>query len=471
MTEIKRIYENIWEIEKHGNMLVPGRILASEKLIEAIKKDKTIEQVKNVATLPGIIGHSLAMADAHWGYGFPIGGVAVFDISTGVISPGGVGFDINCGVRLLKTNLTLKDVEKRKEEIVKALYDAVPSGVGEKGRVRLTDEELDSVMKNGAQWAVKKGYGTDEDWKHIEDFGKLERADPKLVSQRARKRGKPQLGSLGAGNHFVELQYVDEVFDEKTAKAFGLEKGQITLMIHCGSRGLGHQVASDYIQKMEKEYSWPECDRQLTNAPINSQLGKEYFGAMCAAANFAYANRQIITHWVREAMNKLFPEFKAEVVYDVCHNIAKFEKHTINDEEREIFIMRKGATRSFGPGRGELSKDYQKTGQPVIIPGSMGTASYVLVGTKEAEKISWSSTAHGAGRLMSRTGAKKDLRAEDIIKELKEKGIVIKAGSYKGIVEEAPQAYKDIEEVAKVSDELGIGKKVVRLKPIGVMKG
>ncbi len=480
MTELKKISDNIWEIPKTGNMLVPGRIFASEKLIEAIKKDKTIEQVKNVACLPGIIGHSLAMADAHLGYGFSIGGVAAFDIDKGVISPGGVGFDLNCGVRLLKTNLTIKDVEKKKEIIVKALYDAVPSGVGEKGRMRLSDEELDEVMKDGAQWAVRKDYGNDDDWKHVEDYGKLERANPKFVSQRARKRGRPQLGSLGAGNHFVELQYVDEVFDEETARAFGLEKGQITIMVHCGSRGLGHQVASDYIQKMEKEYGWPKEDRQLTNAPINSELGKEYFNAMCAAANFAYANRQIITHWIREAMKKLFPKFKAEVVYDVCHNIAKFEKHEVNEvkiggegraEEREVLIMRKGATRSFGPGRKELPESYKKTGQPVIIPGSMGTASYVLVGTKEAERMSWSSTAHGAGRLASRSQAKRELRAEDIKRELNDKGIIIKAGSWKGIVEEAPQVYKDIEEVARVSDELGIGRKVARLKPIGVVKG
>ncbi|MBS3074718.1 RtcB family protein [Candidatus Pacearchaeota archaeon] len=381
----------------------------------------------------------------------------------------------NCGVRLLKTNLNIKDAEKKKEIIVKALYDAVPSGVGERGRIKLSDEELDEVMKEGAQWAVKNRYGNDNDWKHIEDYGKLERANPGLVSQRARKRGKPQLGSLGAGNHFVELQYVDEVFDEKTAKAFGLEKGQVTIMIHCGSRGLGHQVASDYIQKMEKEYGWPEEDRQLTNAQIKSDLGKEYFSAMCAAANFAYANRQIITHWIREAMKKLFPKFEAEVVYDVCHNIAKFEKHEIEingkAEEREVLIMRKGATRSFGEGRKELPESYKKTGQPVIIPGSMGTASYVLVGTKEAEKISWSSTAHGAGRLYSRSRAKRELRAEDIKKELNDKGIIIKAGSWKGIVEEAPQVYKDIEEVARVSDELGIGRKVARLKPMGVVKG
>lgn len=471
MTNIVEKEKNVFQIEREGEMLVPGIILASKGLFEAIKQDKTIEQVKNVACLPGIIRKSLAMADAHWGYGFPIGGVAAFDKEKGVISPGGVGYDINCGVRLLLTNLTRKDVEGKNGIITKKLYEAVPSGVGEKGRIKLTDEELNEVMIGGAQWAVRKGYGEEGDCENIEDGGKLEKVRVEKISPRARARGRPQLGSLGAGNHFLELQYVDEVFDEEVAKKFGIEKGQVTIMIHCGSRGLGHQVASDYIQRMEKEYSWPKQDRQLTNAPINSELGREYFSSMCAAANFAYANRQIITHWVRGAMKELFPKFQARVLYDVCHNIAKFEKHKINGEEKEVLIMRKGATRALGPGREELSKKYKKTGQPVIIPGSMGTASYVLVGTKKAEELSWSSTAHGAGRIKSRTQAKKEMNAKQIIKELADKGIVIKSGSMKGIVEEAPQVYKDIEEVAQVSHDLGIARKVARVRPIGVVKG
>jgi tRNA-splicing ligase RtcB len=469
--EIKKISENIWEIPKTGKMNVPGIVFASDKLMQDMKRDNTLEQVRNVAMLPGILKESIACPDAHNGYGFCIGGVAAFDIDKGIISPGGVGYDINCSVRLLRTNLTLKDVEDKKKEIIDKLFRDVPSGVGEKGRIRLTKEELDEVLKNGAKWAVNKGYGKKEDYIHTEENGCLEGANPDFVSQRAKARGVPQLGSLGAGNHFLEMQLVDEVFDEKIAKVFGIEKGMITLMIHCGSRGLGHQVASDYIKLMEDEYGWPEQDRELVNAPIKSELGKKYFSAMAAAANFAFANKQLITHWVRDTMKRIFPKFEAEVVYDVCHNIAKFEKHEINGEEKEILIMRKGATRSFGAGRKEIPIDYRKVGQPVLIPGSMGTASYVLVGTKKAEEISFGSTAHGAGRVESRSAAARELRGEDIKKQLSEKGIEIKAGSWKGIVEEAPQVYKDIDEVVKVSHEVGIGNLVAKLKPLAVMKG
>jgi tRNA-splicing ligase RtcB len=405
------------------------------------------------------------------GYGLPIGGVAAFDIDSGVITPGGVGFDINCSVRLLKTNLKLRDIEKKKKEIVDKLFRDVPSGVGEKGRIRLSKEELDEVLINGAQWAVKKGYGVENDWKHTEENGKIEGADPKNVSQRAKSRGMPQLGSLGAGNHFLEVQVVDEIFDKNVAKAFGLEKGQITIMIHCGSRGLGHQVASDYIQLMEKEYGFPEQDRELVNAPIKSELGKKYFSAMAAAANFAFANKQLITHWIRQTMKSIYPQFKADVVYDVCHNIAKFEKHLVKGKEREVLVMRKGATRAFGPERKEIPDDYYSVGQPVIIPGSMGTSSYVLVGTKEAEELSWGSTAHGAGRLESRTKAKSQRTGEEVKNDLNSKGIEVKAGSWKGLAEEAPEAYKDIDEVVRVSDSVGIGKLVAKVKPVIVMKG
>lgn len=467
---LKKISDYEWEIPKTGKMLVPGKIFASEKLIEDIKQDKTLEQVKNVATLPGIIKASIAMPDAHQGYGFPIGGVAAFDLDTGVISPGGVGYDINCSVRLLKTNLTIKDLDNKKK-IIEALFQAIPSGVGEGSKMKLTNEELDDVLKNGAQWAVKKGYGIKEDYENTEENGKIEGADPSAVSQRAKARGRPQLGSLGAGNHFLELDVISKVYDEKIAQEWGLKEGQITITIHCGSRGLGHQVCSDYIKEMEKKYSWPEQDRELVNAPIKSELGKKYFSAMAAAANFAFANKQMITHHVRETMQKIFPQFKAEVVYDVCHNIAKFETHLVDGKEKEVLIMRKGATRSFGPGKKELPKLYQKTGQPVLIPGSMGTGSYVLVGTEKAESISWASTAHGSGRVESRTAAKRELRAQDIEKELESKGIELKAGSFKGIVEEAPEVYKDIDEVARVSHEAGIGNLIARLKPIAVMKG
>jgi len=469
--ELKKIGDYEWEIPKTGKMLVPGKIFASEKLLKKMKEDMTLEQVKNVAMLPGIIRESIALMDAHSGYGFSIGGVAAFDIDSGVISPGGVGYDINCSVRLLKTNLTLKDIEKKKKEVIDKLFRDVPSGVGKKGRIRLSKEELNEVLVEGAQWAVKKGYGVDDDWKHTEDNGKLEGANPKDVSDRARARGMPQLGSLGAGNHFLEVQVVDEIFDSEIAKIFGLKKGQITIMIHCGSRGLGHQVASDYIRLMEDKYSWPEQDRELVNAPIKSELGKKYFSAMACAANFAFANKQLITHWVRDTMKKIFPKFKAQVVYDVCHNIAKFETHIVDGKEKEVLVCRKGATRAFGAGRKEIPSDYREIGQPVIIPGSMGTSSYVLVGTKKAEELSWGSTAHGAGRVSSRSAALRNFRGEDIKKQLNEKGIEVISGSWKGLAEEAPQVYKDIDEVVKVSDKIGIGKLVVKVIPLAVMKG
>jgi tRNA-splicing ligase RtcB len=469
--QLKKISDYEWEIEKEGEMHVPGKIFASEKLIKDMQEDITLEQVKNVAMLPGIIKASIAMPDAHQGYGFSIGGVAAFDIDKGVISPGGVGYDINCSVRLLKTNLKLSDIEKKKKEIIEKLFKFVPSGVGEKGRIKLSKEELDEVLKEGAQWAVKKGYGYELDWKHTEENGKMENAEPKDVSERAKARGMPQLGSLGAGNHFLEVQVVDEIFDEKIAEKLGLKKGQVTIMIHCGSRGLGHQVASDYIQLMEKEYGYPKQDRELVNAPIKSELGKKYFSAMACAANFAFANKQLITHWIRQTLRGLFPHFQADVVYDVCHNIAKFETHNINGKAKEVLIMRKGATRAFGPERKELPEDYKEIGQPVIIPGSMGTSSYVLIGTKKAEELSFSSTAHGAGRVESRSKALKELRGEQVKEELSKKGIEVISGSFKGLAEEAPQVYKDIDEVVSVSDKVGLAKLVVRVKPISVMKG
>jgi len=470
--KLKKINENEWEIPCEGKMNVPGRIFASDSLMKDIEKDKTLEQVKNVACLPGIINASIALPDAHQGYGFSIGGVAAFDIEKGVISPGGVGYDINCSVRLLKTNLTLKDIEKAgKKEVLHSLFRSIPSGVGSGDKLKVSKEVLNEVLINGAQWAVENGYGIKQDYLHTEENGKLPNANPKDVSVRAKARGMPQLGSLGAGNHFLEIQIVDEIFDKEIAKVFGLAKGQICIMVHCGSRGLGHQVASDYIGLMEKEYGWPEYDRELVNAPIKSELGKKYLSAMACAANFAFANKQLITHWIREDLKHYFPEIKIEVVYDICHNIAKFEKHLIDGKEKEVLIMRKGATRSFGPNRKEVPQDYRKYGQPVLIPGSMGTASYVLVGTKKAEEISFGSTAHGAGRVESRTKARKEITAESVRKQLEQKGIELEAGSFKGIVEEAPEAYKDIDEVVRVSNKTGIGKLVLKLRPIAVMKG
>jgi len=469
--QLKKTSEVEYEIPKTGKMLVPVKIFASEKLLEKMKEDETFRQAENTAMLPGIIKNMIVSPDGHMGYGLPIGGVAAFNIDNGIITPGGVGFDINCSVRLLRTNLVLKDIEEKKKEIINALYRDVPSGVGEKGRIKLSKEELNEVLVEGAQWAVKKGYGVKEDYLHTEEQGCMKNASPEYVSERARARGMPQLGSLGAGNHFLEVQEITEIYDEKIAQVFGLEKGMITIMIHCGSRGLGHQVASDYIRLMEDEYGWPEQDRELVNAPIKSELGKKYFSAMACAANFAFANKQLITHWVRETMKRIFPKFKADVVYDVCHNIAKFEKHMIDGKEKEVLVMRKGATRSFGPGKKEIPEDYREVGQPVILPGSMGTASYVLVGTKKAEEVSFGSTAHGAGRVSSRSAALRTLRGEKIKQELEEKGIEVKAGSWKGLAEEAPQVYKDIDEVVKVSHKAGIGNLVAKVKPVAVMKG
>jgi tRNA-splicing ligase RtcB (3'-phosphate/5'-hydroxy nucleic acid ligase) len=470
--ELKKISSNIYEIPRHGNMQVPGLIYASEKLIKDIQKDKTLEQIKNVACLPGILKASIAVADAHQGYGFSIGGIAAFDLEKGIISPGGVGYDINCSVRLLKTNLTKKDILKKQKQIVDALYIKIPSGVGRGSRFQITKKELGKVLEGGAKYLVEKGYGVKEDYLHTEEEGCMKEADAGKVSERAKKRGIGQLGTLGAGNHFLEVQYVDEIFDEKIAKVFGLKKGQITIMIHCGSRGLGHQVASDYIKLMEEKYGFENLpDRELIHAPIKSKLGKEYYSAMCAAANFAFTNKQLITYWVREEMKKFFPKAKTDVIYDVCHNIAKFEKHIVDGKIQKVLVHRKGATRAFGPGHAEIPEDYKKIGQPVIIPGSMGTASYLLVGTEKAEEMTFSSTVHGAGRVSSRSAASKKTKGEEIKKKLNKKGIEIKSGSWKSLAEESPEAYKDIDEVVRVVDDLGISKKIVRLKPLVVVKG
>ena len=470
--ELKKISENIYEIPKEGKMLVPGIIYASEKLLESIKQDKSLEQVKNVAHLPGILKASIALPDAHQGYGFPIGGVAAFDLDKGIISPGGVGYDINCSVRLLKTNLTKKDILKKQKIVVEQLYRKIPSGVGRGSKFQITKDEFKKILQGGAQYMVKKGYGIKEDYLHTEEEGCMKEANPEKVSERAISRGIGQLGTLGAGNHFLEVQYVDEIFDEKTANALGVKKDQVTIMIHCGSRGLGHQVASDYIKKMENEYGFKDLpDRELINAPVKSQLGKDYMGAMAAAVNFAFANKQLITHWVREEMKYIFPNVKVDTIYDVCHNIAKFEEHIIDGKKKIVCVHRKGATRSFGPGRKEIPETYRKIGQPVLIPGSMGTASYLLIGTKKSEELTFGSCVHGAGRVMSRSSASREFRGEEIKKELGKKEIEVKAGSWKSLAEEAPEAYKDIEEVVRVVDELGISKKVARLKPMAVVKG
>lgn len=474
MATANKISEDTYEIKKEGKMNVHGIVYASEKLMKNIEKDKTLEQVKNVSMLPGILKASIALSDAHQGYGFSIGGVAAFDLEKGVISPGGVGYDINCSVRLLKTNLKKEDIISKQKEVVDGLYRKIPTGVGKGSKFQITRKELNELFEKGAQYMVEKGYGVKEDYMHMEEQGALKGADPSKISQRAISRGIGQLGTVGSGNHFVEVGYVDELFDEKAAKVFGLEKNQVTILIHCGSRGLGHQVASDYIKKMEEEYGFKGLpDRELINAPINSKLGKEYYSAMACAANFAFANKQLITHWVREEMGYLFPrkKVKIDVVYDVCHNIAKIEEHEINGKKVEVCVHRKGATSAFGPGNEKIPKDYKKVGQPVLIPGSMGTASYVLVGTNKAEELTFGSAVHGAGRSESRAKASREHNGESLQKELRKKGIEVKAGSFKGLSEEAPDAYKDIEDVVAVMDDLGIAKKVARLKPLAVIKG
>ncbi|MEK6892859.1 MAG: RtcB family protein [Nanoarchaeota archaeon] len=471
---VKKIAENIWQIDKEGKMNVPGIIFASDVLMEKIKEDgKTLEQIKNVAQLPGIVEKSIAMPDAHQGYGFPIGGVAAFDLEKGIVSPGGVGYDISCGVRLLATNITKKDFMFKRQALLNEIYKNVPAGVGEGGELKLTDADLNDVLNTGCQWALKKGYATQEDLEKTEDNGCIKGADASKVSQKAKARGRSQLGTLGSGNHFLEIQEVDEIYNKEIAKIFGItDREQIVVMIHSGSRGLGHQTATDYIQKMEKQYGFAHLpDRELICAPLKSELGKDYLAAMAAAANFAFANRQLMTFQTRKSFKKFFVKSKLDLVYDVAHNIAKFEEQIVDGNKAILCVHRKGATRSFGSGRKELPECYRKIGQPILLPGSMGTASYVLVGTKKAEEISFASTAHGAGRILSRSSATKNFSAEGLKKEMESKDIIFKAGSIRGLLEEAPEAYKDIDEVAKVSHELGIGNLVVRLKPLAVMKG
>ena len=406
--------------------------------------------------------------------GFPIGGVAAFDMDEGIISPGGVGYDINCGVRLLRTDFTEKQVHEKRKELLQEIMKEVPAGVGRSGITKLSKSVLMEILAKGANWALEQGYGTKEDLQRTEENGSMKAADASCISSRALERGIPQLGTLGAGNHFLEIQKVDKIYDEKTAKAFGIEKeGQVTVMIHCGSRGLGHQVASDYIKLMEDKYGFEHLpDRELVNAPINSELGQRYYKAMAAAINYAFTNRQMICHWTRDVFEKVMGSSEGmSQVYDVCHNLAKFEKHEVDGKKKMVCVHRKGATRSFGPGREEIPEVYRKIGQPVLIPGSMGTASYLLVGTKTAEKISWGSTAHGAGRVESRAAASRQWSGEQIKEQLQRKDIELVATSWKGIAEEAPSAYKDIDEVVRVSHSLGLGKMVARLVPLGVMKG
>ena len=472
--ELRKIGDNVWEIPKQGDMRVPALIYASEKLLVSVRRDLTLTQARNVACLPGILRMSYVMPDAHQGYGFPIGGVAAFDMDEGVISPGGVGYDINCGVRLLRTDFTAGDISAKRKELLAEIFKEVPAGVGKGGVTKLGRGVLLDILRRGAEWAVEQGCGSKEDLLMTEECGRMKAADPSHVSARAMERGLPQLGTLGAGNHFLEIQKVSHIYDKEKARVFGIEaEGQVTVMIHCGSRGLGHQVASDSIEIMENAYGTKGLpDRELVNAPVRSRLGQEYYASMCAAVNFAFANRQMIAHWVRDVFARVMGSSEGmRQIYDVCHNVAKMERHEIGGREREVCIHRKGATRSFGPGRPEIPEVYRPHGQPVIIPGSMGTASYLLAGTAEAEALSFSSTAHGAGRVMSRHEALRRFRGEQIRDDLRKRGIELQSASWKGIAEEASEAYKDVDEVVRVSHEVGIGGMVARLVPVGVMKG
>ncbi len=470
MVEHEKRGEETWEIPKTGGMNVPVGVFASENLMEKIKEDSTLKQAVNMASMRGVRGVAVC-PDAHQGYGACIGGVAVFDLEEGVVSPGEIGYDINCSIRLLKTNLREKDLDGKETSLLRGLRGVIHSGLGAKGNLLLDEKELNEVLIGGAQWAVSKNYGVADDWKFTEDEGKMSGANPAKVSQRAKGRGMKQLGTLGAGNHFLDVLIVDDIFDDKIAKVFGLERGQVVILIHCGSRGLGHQVASDYIREMEEEYGDLTPNRELVGAPIKSDLGRSYLSAMASAANFAFANKQVITHLVREEMKRHFPEFKAEVVYDICHNIAKIEEHVIDEKREDVLVVRKGATRSFGAGRKEIVEKYRKVGQPVLLPGSMGASSYVLVGTKKAEELSWGSCAHGAGRAMSRGEVRNKIGFLEAVEEMKRRGIFVEAGSKKMMVEESPTSYKDIEEVARVCDKIGLAKKVAKLRPKLVLIG
>lgn len=478
---LERIDEYRWKIPRtyKKEMRTDGIIYASEKMIPTICEDQAPEQVANVACLPGIVGYSMAMPDIHFGYGFPIGGVAAFNVKEGVVSPGGVGYDINCGVRFIRTNLTVEEVKPKLPALLDAIFANVPCGVGMGGKIKVTAEELRQVMVKGARWAVERGFGWPEDLEHCEEGGALGGADPSAVSNRAVERGRPQLGSLGAGNHFLEIQVVEEIYEPTVAAKMGItQKGQVTVMVHTGSRGFGHQICDDYLQVMQnavRKYSIYLPDRQLVCAPVESPEGKRYFAAMACAANFAWANRQMITHWVREAFEQVFKKSAKDlglfVIYDVAHNIAKIEEHTVDGKRVTVCVHRKGATRAFPPGHPAVPKDYREIGQPVLVPGDMGTLSYILVGTEKALRETFGSTCHGAGRLMSRAAALRSKSGKEVADELREKGILVRAASEKTLVEEMPEAYKDVTEVVEACHGAGISRRVVRVRPIGVVKG
>jgi tRNA-splicing ligase RtcB len=479
--QLIKIDDYRWEIPKtyKTGMRVPGLIYASKEMLESICDEQTPEQVANVAFLPGIVGYSFAMPDIHWGYGFPIGGVAAMDTKDGVISPGGVGYDINCGVRLLRTGLSEAEVRPRINELINALFLNVPSGLGSEGKIKVSQKEMNQLMVEGAHWAVKRGLGSEEDLDVTEEGGCLGGADPGKVSDKAAKRGMPQAGTLGSGNHFLEIQVVKEIFDSHIASIMGItEIGQILVLIHTGSRGFGHQVCTDHLRVMEgavSNYGIRLPDRQLACAPIESSEGQAYLGAMACAANYAWANRQCIVHWVRESFSKIFGKSPEKLgmgqIYDVAHNIAKIEEHTIDGHKIKVCVHRKGATRAFPAGHKDTPARYKEVGQPVLVPGDMGRCSFVAVGTQKAMDETFGSTCHGAGRMLSRGAAKRSMNGRDVARELESRGIIVKAGNIPSLAEEASQAYKDITEVIDVVHEAGISRKVAMATPMGVIKG
>ena len=477
---LEKIDDYRWRIPKSymSGMRVPGIIYADENLLKSIKHDRAPQQVANVATLPGIVKYSLAMPDIHWGYGAPIGGVAAFDVEKGIISPGMIGYDINCGVRLMRTNLAEREVRSRLDTLINSLFSRIPAGVGSKSDIRVNESEESKIMVRGSRWAVERGFGTKEDLERTEDRGCMEGADPDKVSERAFERGKRQSGTLGSGNHFIEVQVVDEVYDKEAASVFNIAKGDITVMVHTGSRGFGYQICDEYSKNMVRtlsKYNITVPDRQLACAPVNSPEGKDYIGAMKCAANYAWNNRQCLMHRIREVFERVFETSQMDLgmslIWDVAHNIAKFEKYNIDGKEKLLCVHRKGATRAFGPGNPAVPEIYRKIGQPVIIPGDMGRNSYILLGTKKAEEEAFGSTCHGAGRLMSRKAAIHAEARHTLLSDLAAKGIKVMAAGRSTLAEEAPYAYKNVNDVVDVVHKAGISKKVCRMRPIGVLKG
>jgi len=471
---LRKITDFLWEIPKKGEMRVPALIFASQKLIEEMD-EKVREQVTNVACLPGIVSASMAMPDAHWGYGFPIGGVAAFDPENGgIISIGGVGYDISCGVRTLKTGLTKDETMPHLENLINKFFAVVPAGLGSEGKIRLPPAQMDEVLLGGAQWAVRKGYGIKEDLEWIEEKGRVDGADPSNVSHAAKKRQFREVGTLGSGNHYLEIQYVAEIYDQEVAQDLGIKEEDILIAIHCGSRALGHQIGTDYIRilgEASRKYNIPIRERELVCAPINSPEGMQYYSAMACGINCALANRQVICHLVREVFSEVIPHAHIRILYDVSHNTCKIEEHMVDGKKKRLYIHRKGSTRAFGPGRKELPQAYQNIGQPVLIGGTMGTCSFILVGTEYGQEKAYGSACHGAGRCMSRKAATKRWRGKDVVRNLEEKGIIIKAHSFKGIAEEAPHAYKDVVDVVDATHNARLARKVAMVKPLACIKG